>query len=501
MNVQQIIEKQCWTEKKEENVLIYEFEKDIDTLKILLVDDCFLVDEINKIKNQLWNTYYSRILIYKNDSGSYKIWTNNQYPGNNDIDFDEKSFDEKISPVEYWDSYIAGTPQNTVDKKLEESILSVFEKLKIKYSENKNNLISLILACTFVRFLEDRSLTDITVTLINALSSKQGAFNLFKKYNELHNGMLFKQSILYDLDNDTCIILKDFLENNLFNQKSLFRFDFKYIPIELISNIYEKLLTEKLGKVQKKNQGVAYTPPKMANYLTTEAFRQLDQKLDKENFSKIKIGDLSTGSGIFLVLSFRKLLERIGKNKSFEEKKKILEESFYGIDLDESAINITTFSLYIELLGSEKKKLSPENKFPILKNNIKSQDTLLYSEHNNFFDLIIGNPPWGSRPDYFKKVEKELFVNDIANKESAQVFAEIGLKKLKDGGILALILPSSGFYNQTSFKFRNSLLKNTIVKEFIDFSPIRDHIFKNHVEASIFIGEKCNQLFVLTTFQ
>lgn len=487
MNVQQIIKKQGWTEKKEGSIFVYEFEKDIDTLKIFLTDTNTKLD---KLKNKLWNTYYSRVLIYKQTSNQYKIWTNNQNPKNEGKDFDDESFDEKISPIEYWNRYIAKTPKNTVDKKLEESILTVFRKLNNKYSK-KDDLISIILACTFIRFLEDRNLTDVSIKLIDALASRQDAVNLFKRYNDLHNGILFKQNTLYNFNKGIYQTLKIFLENDLFDQKNLFRFDFKYIPTELISNIYERLLTEKLGKKQKKSQGVTYTPPKLANYLTKEAFKQLDQKINKKDFSKIKVGDLSTGSGIFLVFSFRELLKRLNR-KTFKEKKSILENVFYGIDLDPSAINITIFNLYIELLENEKERLSSKNKFPILK-NIKKQDALLYSGCNNFFDLVIGNPPWGSRPDYFDKIKDKKFAKSIANKESAQIFVNIGVEKLKNNGILALVLPSAGFYNSTSFNFRNSVLENTVIKEFVDFSPIRSHVFKNHVEASILIGEKNNK--------
>lgn len=491
MNVQQIIKKQGWTEKKEGDVFVYEFEKDSDTLKIFLTETDSKLDEL---KNKLWNTYYSRILIYKQNSNQYKIWTNNQSPQNDGCSFDNKSFDEKISPIEYWDKYITKTPRNTVDKKLEESILTVFKELDKKYT-NKDDLISIILACTFIRFLEDRNLSDVPGKLTNVLLSRDNTVKLFKEYNSLHNGMLFKQNTLYKLDDDTCQTLKNFLEANLFNQKSLFHFNFKYIPIELISNIYEKLLTEKLGKEQKRDQGVAYTPPKLASYLTKEAFKQIDQKITKDDLSNIKIGDLSAGSGIFLVLSFRELLKRIGRDMSFKEKKKILEKSFYGIDLDESAINITTFSLYVELLGNGKnKKLSSNDKFPILKNNIKSQDALFYSERN--FDLIIGNPPWGSRPEYFEKIKNKDFAKNIANKESAQIFVNIAVDKLKNNGVLAFVLPSKSFYNPQSFNFRNSLMKNMIIKEFVDFSPIRSHIFRNHVETSVIIGEKNNQPFL-----
>lgn len=486
-NIKEIIKQQGWDAIEKNGVSIYQFEEGIDTLKIYLTDT---EKGIGKLKNELWNTYYSRILLYKQCSDKYKIWTNNQSPESEGRDFDENSFDEKISPVKYWDSYITKTSKNTVDKKLEKSILTVFNELKKKYSDDCS--ISIILACTFIRFLEDRKLTDVSETLVDALKSKQETHNLFKSYKELHNGMLFREEILYQLDDTTCRILKNFLENNLFDQKTLFRFNFEYIPIELISTIYEKLLTQKLGKEKKKSQGIVYTPPKLANYLVRESFKELDKKFNKKDYLKIKIGDISTGSGIFLVLSFRKLLEKIGKNKTFEEKKEILEKCFYGMDLDKSAINITIFSLYVELLGHENAKLISKNKFPNLNDNIKQQDTLSCNRYNNFFDLIISNPPWKSRDnDSFNKIKGKDFAGDIANKDLSQIFTQISIEKCKEGGIIALVLPVANFYNLQSFKFRQSIIRKSLIKEFVDFSPIRSIVFtSNSIEASVIVAEK-----------
>lgn len=494
MNVKQILKNQGWKDRKEKGVLVYEFEKDIDTIKIYFAEDS--KNDIEKLKNELWNAYYSRVLICKNSSNGYMIWRNDQSPDYQGKILDKKEFDfdEKIPPTEYWNKYITKTSKNTVDKELKKSILTVFRKLNKEHPNRKDDLISIILACTFIRFLEDRDLTTVRTKLIDALELKQKTVILFNEYDKLHNGILFKKNTLSVVSDSSCKILKEFLENNMSNQKSLFSFNFKYIPIELISNIYEELLTEKLGTEGKKDQGIAYTPPRLANYVTKQAFKQLDEKFDSQDFSNIKIGDLSVGSGIFLVLSFRELLKRIDNKKTFEEKKCILENSFYGIDLDKSAIKITKFSLYIELLENRKnnKKLSSDNKFPVLK-NIEENNTLEYREKDNFFDLIVGNPPWKYRDAVsFKKIENRKFNKDIGGKELAQMFVHIGLEKLKDNGVLTMILPTATFYNSTSlyFRFRNSILTNSVVKEFIDFSPIRNCIFEKSVETSVVVIEK-----------
>jgi|GEM_PF-5643638 len=489
MNAQQVIHKQGWRETKERGFSTYWFEKDVNTIKILYAPRRISQRKLGELKNKLWNSYYSRILIYKSSPpNEFKVWANNQNPQEEGEIFDEKPFDEKISPLEYWDRYCKLTAKNTVDKKLEESILAVFRRLKT----NQDDSISIILTCTLIRFLEDRNLTAINSRIVDALSSRKDTANLFKKYNVLYNGTLFKKNTLYKINQNTCSTLKSFLKNNLFKQTSLFRFDFKYIPIELISNIYERLLTEKLGASKKRGLGVVYTPPKLAYYLTREAFKQFDNDFPRKDFTKMNIGDLSVGSGIFLVMSFREILKRISK-KSFEEKKRILKKVLNGTDIDPSAINITIFSLYIELLENERnKKLSSSNKFPILK-KIKKGDALKNRERRGY-DLIIGNPPWKSRDiDNFKVIKGRNFEKYIGNKELSQMFVHVGLEKLKNGGTLAMILPVSTFYNKNSFKFRNFILKNTLIKEFVDLSPIRNRLFQNNVEASILIVKKTRE--------
>ena len=97
MNVQQIIKKQGWKKQKLRGDLFYGFDKDDNALKIVFVKDSN-EKKIEELKNKLWNSYYSRILIYKDSRNRYKIWWNNQNKSK-DRDFDEKGFDEKTSPV------------------------------------------------------------------------------------------------------------------------------------------------------------------------------------------------------------------------------------------------------------------------------------------------------------------------------------------------------------------------------------------------------------------
>ena len=78
-------------------------------------------------------------------------------------------------------------------------------------------------------------------------------------------------------------------------------FDFSFIPIELLSAIYEQFLHDE-GKGAK--EGAFYTSEPVADYLIAEieSVRQLQRGM--------KVLDPCCGSGIFLVLSYRRLIEQ-----------------------------------------------------------------------------------------------------------------------------------------------------------------------------------------------
>jgi len=103
-------------------------------------------------------------------------------------------------------------------------------------------------------------------------------------------------------------------------------YDFSYIPVETLSSIYEQFLhSQGTGK----KVGAVYTPEPVADYLLCE----LNES--KPLQSGMKILDPCCGSGIFLVLAYRRLIElELAKkpNRTLPkpiELQKILCESIY----------------------------------------------------------------------------------------------------------------------------------------------------------------------------
>ena len=122
------------------------------------------------------------------------------------------------------------------------------------------------------------------------------------------NGDMFRIS-----ESDFCTIGQDALdilirllqsEEISTGQQSLFdMYDFSILPIEFISNMYEKFI----GKENQEDEGAYYTPTFLVDYIVSET---IGKKLNESNDYNCKVLDPACGSGIFLVESLRKIIEK-----------------------------------------------------------------------------------------------------------------------------------------------------------------------------------------------
>ena len=80
-------------------------------------------------------------------------------------------------------------------------------------------------------------------------------------------------------------------------------FDFSIIPVEVISGIYESLIDEETKKLD----AAVYTPSFLVEYILNNT---LDLYLEEKNTSECCIFEVAVGSGIFLVQSLRKMIEK-----------------------------------------------------------------------------------------------------------------------------------------------------------------------------------------------
>jgi type I restriction-modification system DNA methylase subunit len=281
---------------------------------------------------------------------------------------------------------------------------------------------------------------------------------------------------------------KDNLQIEIFEDWRLF--DFSIIRIELLSEIYENFLSE-LDKKSKKATGTFYTPPSLVELILNE---KLPVKNGETDFS-IKTLDPSCGSGIFLVQSFKRLVKRYEnkqkrKLNDFNILVDILKANIFGIELDSRSIKVASFSLYLALLDNLDPKTGWWNgtiKFPYLIND--PNDSTLTQQGNNLFkrdtisdlsndlvlsnfDLIVGNPPFGTKqllPTLIKYCQKENFAKEMVLPflHKATVLAP--------KGEIALIFNTKVLTNTggTYQNFREWLFNKNYVEKIYNFSILR----------------------------
>lgn len=239
--------------------------------------------------------------------------------------------------------------ENEVDKDLLLNLIALKQDLEIielqekSLNEKKDSITHLlILRCLFLKYLEDRQVfRDKNLFKILNSGNAQLLINEFEKVKKI-NGDIFKDRIF------TVSEIQPFLSKlgkffSVFDyrsgQGSLFPYRFDEIPIQLLSNVYEAFLK----KSEKKSKGIFYTPTFLVNFILSYSVEPI-----LKNNPKASVFDPSCGSGAFLVESFRKIIKVQKAENSFELKKEILTKQIFGIDIDEKALQIATFSLYLD---------------------------------------------------------------------------------------------------------------------------------------------------------
>jgi len=267
-------------------------------------------------------------------------------------------------------------------------------------------------------------------------------------------------------------------------QRSLgfWAYDFKFIPVETISAIYENFLEGEDGK-GKHASGAFYTPRFLAEMTLDLALEGAGPLYTKDR----RYLDPSCGSGIFLVLLFNRLAAewraaQRGTPTPQAKADALLErlDALRGVDKNPTACRIACFSLYLAFLDQfdppDVKLYKLQSNKKQLPNLLRSQDAKRAPEHpvvweDDFFeiapkwqgqfDLVIGNPPWSGR----------------GTKQIAQAFMEKTPGLLKMSGRACLILPSKVFLNQTD-AFQARWLKAITLKTVVQLADYSFILFK-----------------------
>ncbi|HRG19176.1 MAG TPA: Eco57I restriction-modification methylase domain-containing protein [Flavobacterium lutivivi] len=400
------------------------------------------------------------------------------------------------------------------------------ENLKKDFAED------LLFKCILIKYLEENSpdsakkfyqRNNLGYQSLNEILSNKRTLDLFNALENHFNGKVFEISprdkngnIDYQekekqekflKDKDLSLLathLDGFLGNG--GQISLWQeYSFKHMPIELISNFYEQFIPKDVEE----NKGTVYTPSFLVNFLIDECLPISENEGDLN--TNVKLADVSCGSGIFITTAFKRLVQRlrvkkwIAKGKpnslpkpSLKEVKKILTECIYGVDIHPTSVKLSKFSLQLaicQLVPTEELwNWNNEKIFADLEDkNIFQKDFfdfLVNENYNNFhnsFDLIIGNPPFlplGEKKynDYVNKLKKIHFSFSvkIPDYQLALMFLEASSLLLKTNGKLCFIQKSTALlYNKGVKEFRDSLFNNFHVEQIIDFTLLKNELYKS----------------------
>ena len=262
-------------------------------------------------------------------------------------------------------------------------------------------------------------------------------------------------------------------------------YDFYYIPVETLSTIYEQFIHEK------KKKGAIYTPEILADYLLSEVDWAKPLKRG------MKILDPACGSGVFLVLAYRRLIEkemnRLGRRLQPEELRDILLESIYGVERERDACYVAEFSLILTLLHyTEPRDLQTlKFQFPSLHNQQVFESDFFDVEgeasfwrHGLKFDWVVGNPPWIKANPKSEKFA-HAWINSHNNKSRyptggnrvAEALSWLVTELLQADGIAGLILPATSLFNLESKNYRRQFFAKHQVYRITNFANLREVLF------------------------
>jgi type I restriction-modification system DNA methylase subunit len=497
-------------------------------------------------------------------------------------DFIYKTFARESIFKGSFDKYARETKTKTVIKPFDEVFLSDIETWRKLLAEDiaKNNkditeqelnkAVQLTIdRILFMRICETRGYEKFggLQGLLNGENIYGRLIDRFKEADKKYNSGLFHFYKEENREHFDGLSLTLSIGDGIFKQifKRLYYpdcpYEYSVIEADILGSIYERFLGNVIylskdhqAKVDQKPEvrkagGVYYTPSYIVKYIVENTVGKLVEGKTPEEVSKLRICDPACGSGSFLLEAFHFLLEwhhkyylankpaEIFKKKgsplvmtadgnyklSLAERKRILVNNIYGVDIDAQAVEVTKLSLLLKVIESLlPADLLDKRILPDLGTNIKCGNSLIGTDFfegkgtedwnkirpfdwdvefpeifkNGGFDAVIGNPPyiriqtmkeWASdQVDFFKKAYKSA---SKGNYDIYVVFIEKGLSLLGSKGLLGMILPHKFFNAQYGEAIREVISSGNHLSKVVHFGD--QQVFENATTYTtlLFLGK------------
>ena len=494
----------------------------------------FSENDIAEIHRKFWSSGIVP-LYYVFDKVNINI-----YDARKQVDYDSKTRSIQISCIEslaivsktqkhlnysaklfangtFWDQKETANhflSKESAENKLIEGLKQIRTRFIYETQLEKNLAHQLIVLSILVKYLEERkddqgnhvfpsdffNAYDGANSFCDVLRRKGKIVELFGELSKHFNGKIFElkpadEAILRETDLSK---LAQYLDANVNSGQLVIwpLYSFEYLPVELISRIYEEFIPERKDAV--------YTPIHLARFMVDEC---MPVSMPKSNFKAI---DVSCGSGVFLVTVFKRLVQwwqkeqfdKTGKlsNPEIDDLKAILLNSIYGVDIEADSVRLSVFSLSIALCDMLKPtEIWTKLRFDDLRQqNIYECDFFQYlkAAEKGQFDLVIGNPPFEKYntekiEGLFRQLEFQSECK-IHGNQIALLFLQKGMHLLKANGLLALIMPSSSLLYGNTLQYRKWLFGNYNVPQIFDCTNLSSILYDkaNVATAVAFVENK-----------
>lgn len=335
--------------------------------------------------------------------------------------------------------------------------------------------------------------------------AKADLYRLFEQLGKDFNGDLFSDDLAAERRKVTAKhldVLDSFFHGTdvATGQQVFWPYDFRIIPIETISSIYEHFLKAADADAKKK-AGAFYTPRFLAELVLDTTLSGVPSLLDK------KYLDPACGSGIFLVGLFHRLADewkRANPNARYDRRAneliKILRERLFGVDRNLTACRITAFSLYLAFLD----QLAPPD-IRELQHKGKMLPKLVYDSESHeagqpvgticcadFFsdepaipvgvDFVIGNPPWASETAVDAPVAKWCNAEQLSfpDRQVVTGFIWKAARHIHPEGRVSFVLPHGTLFNHSpaAVKFQQAWFQRNPVEFVLNLADYQRFLFE-----------------------
>ncbi len=486
-----------------------------------------------------------------------------------------EEFDEAfLAEIEEWRKKLASTLAR-LNEDLDESALNfavqriidriIFLRIaEDRGTEPKNQLRDIFEHSNYYREL---------VSLFNRADERynSGLFHFKKEKDREEAPDTLTRSL--KVDNKT---LKSIIEDLYYPQSP---YEFSVVSADILGSVYERFLGKVIeltpshrAKIVEKPEvrkagGVYYTPPYIVNYIVQNTVGELLKDKAVPKARRIKVLDPACGSGSFLIGAYQHLLDwyleqhtsedpekKAGQRNAvirpgpaggwmltISERKRILLDHIYGVDIDAQAVEVTKLNLLLKCLEGETSEtlgftggaLFHKNRaLPDLGRNIQCGNSLIgtdivateswaemdekeraqinpfdpahafpeiFKGTNTGFDAVIGNPPYIFTRELMTTAERIYYDDNFEScwekKNTFMLFMELAQRIINTNGISSFIVPNSWLTVESGKLLREQLRPNLSLVFDLNY-PAFDSV---SMEPCIFVSQSKETTHVLAS--